>query len=361
MLNKKWFQTMIGLLLLFLIVKYFLEIKHLLNPFIIIAQTIFIPVLLAAVLFYITVPIQRFLEKRKFKRWQSISTILVMLIVVTGIMGTLIISPITTQVSNLIQKAPTIAVELEKAFDYAIDNQDNLPEQVTDVLDNAANYIQKITVKVSGFIVDAITSTIAFTFTLFLVPFFYIFMLKDHEKFAPSIYNIFNGRKKEWLVRVLKEMNQALSSYVQGQVLISFLLSLMIFLGYSFIGLEYALLLALFAFFMNMIPFIGPWVALAPAVIVAFLDEPIMALWVCIITLIAQQIESNIITPNIMGKSLDIHPLTVITLVMAAGSIAGFIGIIIAIPTYAIIKVVVINIFEERTYLKKHFNKEVKK
>lgn len=104
---------------------------------------------------------------------------------------------------------------------------------------------------------------------------------------------------------------------------------------------------------MNMIPFIGPWIALAPAIVVALIQDPILVIWVCVVTLVAQQLESNLITPNIMGKSLDVHPLTVITIVLAAGNIGGFIAIIIAIPTYAVLKAIVKNIYEERKKSKK--------
>ena len=70
--------------------------------------------------------------------------------------------------------------------------------------------------------------------------------------------------------------------------------------------------------------------------------------WSAIVMVIAQQVESNLITPNVMGKSLDIHPLTVITVILAAGNIAGFLGIIVAIPTYAVGKAIVKNIYARR-------------
>ena len=82
-----------------------------------------------------------------------------------------------------------------------------------------------------------------------------------------------------------------------------------------------------------------------PAIIIALTQEPKLAIYVAIIMLVAQQIESNFITPNVMGKSLDIHPLTVITVILAAGNIAGLWGIILAIPTYAVIKVILKNIY----------------
>ena len=82
-------------------------------------------------------------------------------------------------------------------------------------------------------------------------------------------------------------------------------------------------------------------------------------IWVGVITIAAQQIESNLITPNVMGKSLDIHPLTVITVILAAGNIAGFLGIIIAIPTYAVGKAIVKNIYEARQEIRKTATKTV--
>lgn len=89
--------------------------------------------------------------------------------------------------------------------------------------------------------------------------------------------------------------------------------------------------------------------AFIPAAILALIQDPWMLVWVSLITLIAQQAESNLITPNVMGQSLKLHPLTVITVVLAAGNIGGFIGMLIAIPTYAVIKVIVMNIWRYRS------------
>src|SRR5699024_3970946 len=146
--------------------------------------------------------------------------------------------------------------------------------------------------------------------------------------------------------------DQTLRSFIQGQMLVSFILCIILYIGYTIIGLDYALLLAIFALFMNIVPFVGPWVAFIPAVLLALIQDPIMLIWVSIITLVAQQIESNLITPNVMGQSLALYPLTVITIVLAAGNIAGFIGILVAIPTYAVIKTIIQNIWKYRQYLK---------
>jgi Predicted permease len=162
----------------------------------------------------------------------------------------------------------------------------------------------------------------------------------------------FSGTFKQFLIELLYDIDRTLRSFIQGQMLVSFILCIILYIGYTIIGLDYALLLAIFALFMNIVPFVGPWVAFIPAGLLALIQDPIMFIWVSVITLIAQQIESNLITPNVMGQSLALHPLTVITIVLAAGNIAGFIGILVAIPTYAVIKTIIQNIWRYRTNLK---------
>jgi len=359
MTKKLWFQVGIAILLTLLIIKYFVEIHFIFNPIIIIFKTILVPLLLGGVLFYISVPIQRLLEKYKMPRWGSILTVITLLVGLFAGFIFLVGDPISKQLGNLIDNAPYIEDKLVETVEYVTSNRENFPPQIEEWIDKIANSIQTITITATTWIYKFVSGAVSVTFTLILVPFFFVFMLKDHEKFAPNIYGKFSGQRREWIKDTLSDINRVLSSYVQGQVLISFLLATMIFIGYLIIDLEYALLLAIFAFFMNMIPFIGPWISLAPAVIVALVTDPVNVIWVALITLIAQQVESNLITPNIMGKSLDIHPLTVISLVLAAGNIAGFIGIIVAIPTYAVIKVIVTNIYNERKKIKETATKTV--
>ncbi|SOC18292.1 predicted PurR-regulated permease PerM [Ureibacillus xyleni] len=359
MTKKVWFQVGIGILITLLIVKYVIEIHDIFNPIIIIIKTIFIPLLLGGVLYYISEPLQRFMEKKGAPRWASILTIVLLLAgIVTGIL-LMIGNPISHQVNNLVKNAPYIGDKIMDTADIVLENKDKLPPQVETFVDSVSNSIQNIAMTGSKYIVTFVSGTVSATFTLILVPFFFIYMLKDHEKFAPNIYKIFSGERRTWVKETLADIDDVLRNYVQGQVLISLILAAMMFIGYIIIGLEYSLLLAIFAFFMNMIPFIGPWISLAPAVVVALIQDPILVVWVGVITLVAQQLESNLITPNIMGKTLDVHPLTVITIVLAAGNIGGFIAIIIAIPTYAVIKAVVKNIYEERKKIKEAATKSV--
>lgn len=358
-LKKRWFQVGVGLLLAILIIKYFMEISWIFSPVLIIGKTIFLPLLLGGVLYYMSEPIQRFLEKRNFPRWASILSIFAILIVALWITIAFIGPKITDQVNNLVKNGPVIMEQLEKVKDNALQQKHDLPPKIEESIDSATESIQMIAVGFGKWIVQFIQSFLQAMFLLVLVPFFFIFMLKDHEKFAPFIYNFFKGERREWVKKTLEDIDGVLRSYIQGQFLISFLLGILLLVGYLIIGLEYALLLAIFGLFMNLIPFIGPWISVVPALIIGYLQDPMQAVWVGVIMIVAQQVESNLITPNVMGKSLEIHPLTVITVILAAGNIAGLLGIIIAIPTYAVGKAIVKNIYAARQDIKRAASKTV--
>lgn len=335
-----------------------MEISFIFAPVVIIIKAIILPLLLGGVLYYMTEPIQRFLEKRKVPRWGSILLILVGLVVILGIFISIIGPHVTKQVNTLVENAPTLAKKFEEMKDM-LPQKEDLPKQLQESLDSAADSLQTIAVNFGKWIVQFLQSFFQAVFLLVLVPFFFIFMLKDHEKFAPIIYNLFSGERRDWVKKTLGDIDHVLRSYIQGQFLISAILATLIFIGYKILGLEYALLLAIFALFMNLVPFIGPWIAVAPALIIAYTQEPKLVIGVAIVTLVAQQIDSNLITPNVMGKSLDIHPLTVITIILAAGNIAGFVGIIVGVPVYAVLKVIVRNIYEQRRSIKDAATKNV--
>lgn len=359
MTRKVWFQVGVGILLALLIVKYFIEINWIFAPILIIAKTIFIPLLLGAVFFYIFEPLQRLLEKYRFPRWGSILAILITGVGLIWLFFSFIGPPVVEEIDKFAKKAPTLAKEITNSAEYVLQHRDDLPSQVNDWIDKAANSVQAIALVFGKWVVSFFQSLVQTAFTLILVPFFFIFMLKDHEKLSPFICQFFTGERKEWVRKTLADIDNVLRTYIQGQLFISFLLALIMYIGYLLIGLEYALLLVIFAFFMNIIPFIGPWIAFMPALVIGFLQDPMMVVWVSIVTLVAQQTDSNLITPNVMGKTLDIHPLTVITIILAAGNIAGFLGILLAIPAYAVGKAIIRNVYARRKEIKSAAIKDV--
>src|SRR5699024_11571456 len=126
------------------------------------------------------------------------------------------------------------------------------------------------------------------------------FMLKDGENLVPFVPQILEKKKTDNLIILLKNIDETVTAYMQGQVLVSFCVGVLLLIGYLIIGLKYSLPLALFAMIMNVIPFLGPFIAVVPALVVGAFQDPMMVVWVALVTLVAQQIESNFISPNVM-------------------------------------------------------------
>ena len=111
------------------------------------------------------------------------------------------------------------------------------------------------------------------------------------------------------------------------------------------IGLDYALILAIIASFTSVVPYLGPAIAITPALIVALVTSPIMLLKMIVVWTAVQLIEGKFISPQIMGKTLKIHPITIIFVILTSGNLFGVVGILLAVPGYAVLKVVVSHIF----------------
>lgn len=359
MTNKLWFQAAVGIILTLVIIRLFIEVQAIFDPLFIIAQTIFVPLLLGGVLFYLTRPILYFLEKRKFPRWAGVLSIIFLIIAVFALLYIMVGPPVTKQINSLVDNAPAIIEDVESYGQYLFDQRERLPDSLEEQINGMTERIGEYAAGFGTWLLSFLTSVISGVVTLVLVPFFLIYLLIDHQKFAPFVSKFFSGERKTWIRKTLHDIDETLKAYIQGQLFVSFLVGIMLLIGYLIIGLDYALLLAIIGMATNVIPFLGPYIAVIPAIIIALVQDPIMAVYVAIIMLVAQQIESNFITPNVMGNALDVHPLTVITLILAAGNIAGLWGIILAIPTYAVVKAIAKNVYARRQEIGHTATKEV--
>lgn len=271
-----------------------------------------------------------------------------------------LVSPlITEQVNNLVENAPSIIGTIEGYVQFLLNQRELLPDPVREQLNGMPDQFSEWASTLGSVLLSFLMDLISGLISLILVPFFLVYILIDHKKFLPFVSQFFSGTKRSWIRKTLKDIDETLKSYILGQLFVSFIVGILLFIGYMIIGLEYAFLLALIGMLTNVIPFIGPYIAAFPAMIIALAQDPIMAVYVAVIMIVSQQIESDLITPNVMGNALDVHPLTVLTLLLAAGSIAGLWGIILAVPFYAVVKSVVTNIYAYKNSIENTLTKDV--
>jgi predicted PurR-regulated permease PerM len=201
--------------------------------------------------------------------------------------------------------------------------------------------VEKYTTKALNWAEGAGLAVVSLLFSVFLVVVVSIYMLLDMHRLKAAVDRRFPPH--EGSAPLLERMEQALASYVKGQLLLSLIIGASSGVGLWILGLtgalphggRYALLFGAWAGITELIPYIGPWLGAAPPVIYALVTHPVSALWVALLFLAIQQVEGHLIVPNVMGRSLRLHPLLVIFGLLAGGEIYGFPGILVALPLLA--------------------------
>ncbi|MEY2194129.1 AI-2E family transporter [Neobacillus sp. BF23-41] len=343
----KAFRVGCGLLLIFLIIFVGMKINFVFRPIGILVQTLFFPFLIAGVLYYLFRPLVNFLQLKKVPRALSILLIYLMAAAMISLLVFFVGPILQKQINSLIDTTPAF---IESIKEKLTELQDN--EWVHRLYDNKSFNFEKGTDSISKNVPSGLAvigsnimnfiGMMARIVTVFVtVPFILFYMLKEGEKAPRLILRILPAGQEKNGRKILADLDEALSSYIHGQIFVSFCLGTMLFIGYLMIGLDYSLLVAIVAMLTNVIPFLGPIIAIIPALIIGILDSPMMVVKVLIVMVVVQQIEGHIISPQVMGRKLEIHPLTIISLLLAAGSMGGVLGLILAVPVYAVLKVIV--------------------
>lgn len=342
----KFFRIGYAIIILFFIIYLGTLIDFIFQPIVVLVRTLFAPIVLAGVLYYLARPIVQFLS-RWFHRGVAILLLYLSTVALLSLFVLLIGPELQLQFNSLVRNSPMFINEFRNFINSLQENelfarfQENGNfswEEITRQLEMHLNRLVTIIGSNLAAFIGFITNIIII---MIIIPFILFYMLKEGEKAPNQVLRLFPERHQQEGRRILGDMDRALSSYIQGQIIVSFCVGLLCYIGYLIIDLDYPLVLALIAMFTNVIPFVGPWIGTFPAVIVGLLHSPFMALLVVIIIIIVQQVESNFISPQIMGRKLAIHPLTIILLLLVAGRFAGLLGLLLAVPTYAVGKVIV--------------------
>jgi predicted PurR-regulated permease PerM len=200
--------------------------------------------------------------------------------------------------------------------------------------------VQKYTTRALHWAEGAGVAVVTLLFDAFLVVVVSIYMLLDMQRLTEAVDRRFPPRGRGGLI---VRMEHAVASYVKGQFLLSLIIGLSAGLGLWILGLvglmphggRYAAAFGAWAGVTELIPYIGPWLGAAPPVLYALVQHPLSALWVALLFLGIQQLEGHLIVPNVMGRTLRLHPLLVIFGLLAGGEIYGFPGILVALPLLA--------------------------
>ncbi|PGT17819.1 AI-2E family transporter [Bacillus cereus] len=345
--EQNYLAVLLGFALLFINILLLTKISFVFTPFIVFLKTIFFPVLLAGVLFYILHPFVSLLEKKGVSRIVSIASIYIIVLGLFVFLVVTVIPIIKDQIDALIRNLPYFGHEIERAARrFGESNvlgkiQENLNIDVANMVKDYTVDFTKSLSSVTGNVTGFLSTVTEVVLTFVMVPFILFYLLKDGEQLPNHFLKFISEQRRPAAKNILDDMHYAISSYIRGQIIVSLFIGIMLLIGYLIIGIKYAVLLAILAMIVNIVPYVGPVIAITPALIIAFIDSPAMVLKVIIVMMVVQLAEGKFISPQVMGKKLDIHPITIIFIILTAGNLFGIMGIILAIPGYAILKVLV--------------------
>ena len=352
-ISRKNTTSLLVLGLLILLCVYFLiQMSFIFKPIVAILSIVFPPIIIAAIFYYLIHPIIDKLDNFNISRKVSIlvffGTMLLLFII-----GAILIFPI------IADKFSDLAITLPSEFKewtnsvgkYMAEN--NLGQFRTELglLSNylsseILNFSQKSFSFLFLFSKSAASVTSTIFITIIISPIVLYYLLKDHEKLLPLLKSPFPKKWNKHIEFILISINTQLENYVRGQVLVALIVMFLLLIGLPIIGLKYSIIIAIFSGIMNLIPFLGFYLAIIPALLISFITGGIpMLIKVVIIYALEQLIEGRFVTPLVLGKQLNIHPLTVMFVLLASGKVAGILGVIFAIPLYTISKVILIYLF----------------
>ena len=176
------------------------------------------------------------------------------------------------------------------------------------------------------------------------VPFLTFYLLKDGRRIASSIAKFLPPAQIERFSPFLSDVGAVLGSYIRGQMLISIVSGIMVFIGMSIFGLPYAHILALVSALSEFVPVIGSVIATVPGTLVALSYSPLLAFQVLLFYVVLLKVNHNIIYPKVVGKAIKVHPLFIMVTILLFGHLFGVIGMLFAVPTVAVGRVWVIHL-----------------
>ncbi len=339
-------SAILFILLVYLLVKLFPIYKIV---FLFIGRVI-TPFIIAAFISYLLYPI--ILKLNQFKISKGVAVLIIYFLFFTSV--TLLFYkgfPIFVhQLQDLSEHLPQFVYMYEEIIYSIYESTSFLPEIVHDKMDDLIVRIETSVEKQIEHILERAANLFDFIITITIIPVLVFYFLKDFTHMKSSIRRIIPPKQYLKFETILLAIDESLGGYVRGQLIISSAVMFITYVVYHTFQLKYALVLAVIMGLMNLIPYFGPIIGTLPAVAVAVTLSWKLVIVVLITTAIVQALENSFLSPYIMGKSVQIHPVLIILTLIVGAEIGGIIGMVLAVPASTILKAVVVQIYVNRLH-----------
>lgn len=342
-IRLKWYYRLGFLLLLFIVLFVFLKLQQLWMPVLKIILAVFFPFIIAAFITYLLHPIVKKLHESGLNKGVAVFCIYFLFF---GGMGFALYKGIPAfiyQLRDLTENAPQFANQYREWIEIIQHKTSSWPDGLQTRIDDGILAMESALDKLLSKSINILISILNYSLIIAIIPFISFYMLKDYELMKRTVWYLTPRRWRQEGILFLRDVDKSLGSYIRGQLLVCVIIGVISALLFWIVGIKYPLLLGLLIGVTNVIPYFGPIIGAIPAVIIASTMSVKLIIISIVIVFVLQFIEGNILSPFIVGKSLHMHPLVIMFALLAGGEAGGVIGLIIAVPILAIIKVSLIH------------------
>ncbi|KKP96233.1 MAG: hypothetical protein US25_C0069G0007 [Candidatus Moranbacteria bacterium GW2011_GWE1_36_7] len=308
----KFFAVILGLVFLYLVRD--------------VVALFFLSVILTATL----EPLIDWFSKRKVGRSFSVIIIYVALLSVVGIMLSFLVPPLVSQFKDFTQNLPLYSETFSKtfagieqyAFSYGIQfNSHEFLQNTVDGLFKSSNQLFSTTVGVFSFFISLLV-ILALTF----------YMSVKEDGMNKFLISIMPQSNQAYIISLANRVKSKIGKWMFGQIILMLIIFVLDFVALSIFNVPYALILALLAGILEIVPYLGPIISATLASLVGFLISPMTGLIILIVLTTIQQMESHIIVPQVMKKAVGLNPVFVILALLTGAQLGGTLGAILAVP-----------------------------
>ncbi|MBZ9751310.1 AI-2E family transporter [Deinococcus sp. HMF7604] len=315
-------------------------------------RSILVDFAVAFLIAYLANPLLNWLERGRVKRGLGVFFVILIFVALLSLAGVLL-ATISAQLITLIQRLPeqigTLGDSLDRLTSWLTDRGvPGLDDARERLITASQAYVQNIGQNIvpilqralnsTGTVLNSLLSIGGVVGQLLLILLMSIYLMLDYSRVNAALLGIF---PRPWQPRVLEfsELTgTAVGGYVRGQLLIALFIGVFVWLGLTLVGIPSAAAIGFLAGVFNIVPYLGPVIGATPAILLA-LTMPgalLKIVFVIVVFVAANQIEGNFLSPYILSKTTDLHPITVLVAILIGASLLGFAGALLAVPTVAL-------------------------
>lgn len=302
-----------------------------------------LPFVLGAGIAYLTDPLTSWLERRGVGRVGATVILTLLSVAVFAVALLLIIPLIVGQLREVIARAPEILDEVRALVDRVMPEAQREGSALYRALEGIRANARELSVRLVGTIWSGGMALVSFLALMFVTPVVAFYLLLDWRRLLSALDDLLPREHRTTIRGIARDIDHVLSGFLRGQLTVCLILGTFYAVALEVVGLNFGLLIGLFAGLVSFIPFVGSITGGLLSVGVAaaqFWDDPVWIGVVAAIFVIGQLVEGNFLTPKLVGDSVGLHPVWLLFALSAFGALFGFTGLLVAVPAAAVIGVV---------------------